>query len=82
MRVRVSPTPLFFFFCVCLLLTFGVVSAKRRRRKAFDEEWGEMNTEGNVWWRGCAYKEWTDVMGQRWLGWIRKLAFSFSWIAR
>lgn len=45
-------------------------SAKRQMRKVFDEEWGSMNTEGNIWWRGSVYDEWVDVMGTHWIGWI------------
>ncbi len=45
-------------------------SAKRDKRKAWDEEWGNLDTEGNIWWRGSAYEEWVDVMGKSWLGWI------------
>lgn len=50
-----------------------VSSAKRKRKRAFDEEWGSMNTEGNIWWRGSAYAEWIDIMGKHWVGWICEL---------
>ncbi|KAF5326794.1 hypothetical protein D9619_004046 [Psilocybe cf. subviscida] len=42
----------------------------RMRRGEWDREWGAPGTEGNIWWRGSVYQEWTDVMGKSWLGWI------------
>lgn len=50
-------------------------SAKRRTKKKWDQEWGRLNKEGNIWWRGNAYDEWVDVMGSSWMGWIRELYF-------
>jgi len=61
---------IYLLFCPNLIL---VSRAKEKRRKAFDEEWGSVNTEGNIWWRGSPYQEWQDVMGKRWLGWICEL---------
>jgi palmitoyltransferase len=62
---------IFYIFSVCFLfLTVVAPSAKKKRRKFFDREWGALNTEGNIWWRGNAYDEWVDVMGKNWLGWI------------
>ncbi|KAF5329456.1 hypothetical protein D9619_009102 [Psilocybe cf. subviscida] len=46
------------------------VRAKKRKRAEWDREWGALRTEGNIWWRGNAHEEWTDVMGKSWLGWI------------
>jgi palmitoyltransferase len=66
MQVRKPAT----FFC--FILYFGS-SAKSKRRRAFDEEWGSVGTEGHIWWRGNAYEEWIDVMGKSWIGWICEL---------
>ncbi|KAF8970663.1 DHHC palmitoyltransferase-domain-containing protein [Flammula alnicola] len=44
--------------------------AKRRKEREWDKEWGALNSEGNIWWRGNTHEEWTDVMGKWWLGWI------------
>jgi len=45
-------------------------SEKKKRRRRFDREWGALNTEANIWWRGNGYDEWVDVMGKHWLGWM------------
>lgn len=37
---------------------------KRRTRRAWDAEWGEIEREGNIWWLGNGKKEWVDVMGK------------------
>ncbi|KAF8816885.1 zf-DHHC-domain-containing protein [Phlegmacium glaucopus] len=44
--------------------------AKTRKLREWDEDWGALSTEGNIWWRGDQHAEWTDVMGSWWLGWI------------
>ncbi|KAF9054095.1 DHHC palmitoyltransferase-domain-containing protein [Panaeolus papilionaceus] len=44
--------------------------AKRRKVKEWDEEWGDLHKEGNLWWKGSAHAEWVDVMGKNWLGWF------------
>ncbi|KAL1741379.1 DHHC palmitoyltransferase-domain-containing protein, partial [Schizophyllum fasciatum] len=46
------------------------ISAKKRTRERWDAEWGALDREGNLWWQGSARKEWTSVMGERWIGWI------------
>ncbi|KAJ3509619.1 hypothetical protein NLJ89_g5124 [Agrocybe chaxingu] len=38
--------------------------AKRRKQREWDHEWGALNTEGNIWWRGSSREEWIDVMGK------------------
>lgn len=38
----------------------------------WNQEWGRLDTEGNIWWMGNARREWEAVMGKNWLGWIRK----------
>ncbi|KAI5831016.1 hypothetical protein K523DRAFT_301437 [Schizophyllum commune Tattone D] len=51
---------------------FGLweVGAKGRTRDRWDAEWGSLDREGNLWWQGSAWKEWTSVMGTSWIGWI------------
>ena len=49
-----------------------VSSAKRRKQKEWDQEWGRLNAEGHIWWRGNLREQWIDVMGDWWLGWIRE----------
>ncbi|PPQ65457.1 hypothetical protein CVT24_010788 [Panaeolus cyanescens] len=44
--------------------------AKRRKVREWDTEWGDLNKEGNLWWKGSAHAEWVDVMGSNWLGWF------------
>jgi hypothetical protein len=45
-------------------------SAKRRKQKEWDQEWGRLNAEGHIWWRGDVREHWIDVMGDWWPGWI------------
>lgn len=40
-----------------------VDSAKRRLRKQWDREWGDPDTEGNLWWLGSVRENWVAVMG-------------------
>ncbi|CAA7262198.1 unnamed protein product [Cyclocybe aegerita] len=52
--------------------------AKRRKQREWDYEWGALNTEGNIWWRGSSREEWVDVMGKNRLGWIFPIGRSLS----
>ena len=52
------------------LLSAMTHSAKARKLREWDKEWGALSTEGNIWWKGSRYAEWVDVMGVSWLGWI------------
>ncbi|KZT00277.1 zf-DHHC-domain-containing protein [Laetiporus sulphureus 93-53] len=44
--------------------------AKRRQRKQWDQEWGEIGTEGNLWWLGSYRKNWESVMGHHVWEWF------------
>ncbi|KAG8898124.1 hypothetical protein FRB99_007651 [Tulasnella sp. 403] len=44
--------------------------AMHRTRKTWDKEWGELTTEGNIWWLGSARKNWEQVMGKNPIGWF------------
>ncbi|KAG9015877.1 hypothetical protein FRB90_004337 [Tulasnella sp. 427] len=46
------------------------LSAKKRTRRAWDEEWGGLRTEGNIWWLGNTRTNWEQVMGKNPWGWI------------
>lgn len=68
-------TILFFRLCTSrfiakLMFTIFLFRAKRRKLRQWDQEWGRLSKEGNIWWRGDAYEEWVDVMGKNPLGWI------------
>ncbi|KAH9837742.1 zf-DHHC-domain-containing protein [Rhodofomes roseus] len=39
------------------------VGAKRRTRKQWDQEWGRIDHEGNLWWFGSYRANWESVMG-------------------
>ncbi|KAK0480312.1 zf-DHHC-domain-containing protein [Armillaria novae-zelandiae] len=43
---------------------------KIRVQRSWDEEWGRIGREGNLWWSGSGRKGWEDVMGDWWVGWI------------
>ncbi|KAF9239447.1 zf-DHHC-domain-containing protein [Melanogaster broomeanus] len=40
------------------------IGAKRRTRKQWDNEWGEIGKEGNLWWLGSRRVNWEAVMGR------------------
>lgn len=42
----------------------------RETRRRWNEEWGDLDTEGNLWWTGSRKQGWIDVMGTNPLGWI------------
>jgi len=44
--------------------------AKNRTRRAWDEEWGALQTEGNIWWLGSRRTNWEQVMGKNPWGWF------------
>lgn len=50
-----------------------------RERKAtqqrWDEEWGRIGREGNLWYLGSYRANWEMVMGKSKLGWIRTCSF-------
>lgn len=48
-------------------------SAKRQTRKQWDREWGDIDTEGNLWWLGSDRKNWEAVMGPSKWGWFLPL---------
>ena len=39
-------------------------------RKQWDSEWGDIDTEGNIWWLGSARKNWEAVMGEHVWEWF------------
>ncbi|KAI0342150.1 zf-DHHC-domain-containing protein [Trametopsis cervina] len=46
------------------------IGAKRRTQKQWDQEWGSIDIEGNLWWLGSARENWTSVMGTSEWGWF------------
>lgn len=46
--------------------------ARIRTVKSWDEEWGKLKTEGNIWWLGSPRKNWEQTMGKNPWGWIRE----------
>jgi len=47
--------------------------AKRATRKQWDDEWGRIGSEGNLWWLGSARKNWEAVMGDKVYQWFLPL---------
>jgi palmitoyltransferase len=43
---------------------------KGRTKREWDEQWGDLNTEGNIWWLGSSRKNWESVMGENIWGWF------------
>ena len=46
---------------------------KRKMRARWDEEWGRLALEGNIWWLGSGRKNWESVMGKSIWTWLREL---------
>lgn len=44
---------------------------RRTTRRLWDEEWGRIGKEGNVWWLGSSRANWVAVMGTNKLRWFR-----------
>ncbi|KJA25008.1 hypothetical protein HYPSUDRAFT_200244 [Hypholoma sublateritium FD-334 SS-4] len=44
--------------------------AKKQTIQEWNQEWGTLDREGNIWWLGNTHEEWTSVMGSSWIGWI------------
>ena len=38
----------------------------------WDEEWGALTREGNIWWLGSRRANWEATMGKSVLEWFRK----------
>lgn len=51
---------------------------KRRMKREWDEEWGKIGKEGNLWWLGSGEKGWVDVMGSNPLGWFLPIGQSLN----
>lgn len=49
---------------------------KARKRREWNDEWGRMSTEGNMWWLGSGWQNWRDVMGKGVCGWFCKSSIS------
>jgi len=58
--------------------SFWACGDKRRTRRKWDEEWGRMSTEGNLWWLGSRREGWEDVMGKSIWGWFLPVGRSQS----
>jgi len=79
LRVWVSCSGKCIFVVQMMTLLFDrliiTLSAKREARRRWNEDWGDLNSEGNLWWTGSKRQGWIDVMGTSPLGWIRKSLF-------
>jgi len=51
---------------------------KQRMRHIWDEEWGRIDKEGNLWWLGGTKENWVDVMGHNPLGWFLPIGRSMG----
>lgn len=60
------------------LMSHVLLREKRRIRQRWDDEWGSIAKEGNIWWLGSGMKGWVDVMGSNRWGWIFPIGRSQS----
>ncbi|KAF8920141.1 DHHC palmitoyltransferase-domain-containing protein [Mucidula mucida] len=51
-------------------LGFCNLRTKQELKRSWDEEWGRIGKEGNMWWLESGRKGWEDTMGTWWVGWI------------
>lgn len=47
-------------------------------RKQWDQEWGNLTTEGNIWWLGSKRANWEAVMGKSKWGWFLPIGQSLG----
>ncbi|KAG6811505.1 hypothetical protein H0H92_007107 [Tricholoma furcatifolium] len=52
------------------VIGYWAFGAKRRKVRSYDEEWGRIGLEGNIWWLGNGGEEWVSVMGTNVWGWF------------
>lgn len=50
----------------------NVHKKRKQLRKEWDEEWGDLYTEGNIWWLGSPRANWEYRMGKNPWGWFRE----------
>lgn len=62
----------YLFFLYALILTFNHDSSQKfAQRKKWDEEWGRIGMEGNIWWLGSRRLNWEARMGPGVWYWLR-----------
>jgi len=49
---------------------FYQIRKKREKRQEWDEEWGRIGMEGNLWWMGSARANWEAMMGRSAWYWL------------
>jgi len=59
---------------VSLALTTQLPRAKRRTRQRWDQEWGRITKEGNIWWLGGGRENWESVMSENRWWWVCRCA--------
>ncbi|KAK2463788.1 hypothetical protein APHAL10511_004186 [Amanita phalloides] len=52
--------------------------SKRYMQKEWDREWGDLETEGHLWWIGDRRTAWTDVMGNHVCGWFLPISHGLN----
>lgn len=50
---------------------------RQQIRRRWDQEWGKLGTEGNLWWLGSKRANWEAVMGKSKWGWFCELLFFY-----
>ncbi|KNZ76633.1 Palmitoyltransferase PFA3 [Termitomyces sp. J132] len=60
------------------VIGYWAILAKRRKTRSYDEEWGRIGREGNIWWLGSGKKGWVDVMGYNVWGWFLPIGKSLN----
>lgn len=60
---------------VSLALTTQLPRAKGRTRQRWNQEWGRIAKEGNIWWLGGDRENWESVMSKNKWWWFCKCSY-------
>ncbi|KZT33540.1 zf-DHHC-domain-containing protein [Sistotremastrum suecicum HHB10207 ss-3] len=52
------------------MFTIFQISARRKKKKEWDHEWGRIEREGNLWWLESESENWKATMGRRVWEWF------------
>lgn len=63
------------FFHALIDIVTITASAKQRTIHQWDEEWGRIRFEGNLWYLGSIRQNWESVMGHHIYEWLRAYLF-------
>ncbi|KAF8309390.1 zf-DHHC-domain-containing protein [Clavulina sp. PMI_390] len=54
------------------------IRGKRQKRREWNNEWGRIGKEANLWWLGSYRRNWEALMGPSWVYWVFPIGNAFS----